>query len=156
MMSAMFVALLHAGPTLAQPAPVIVDNAWSRATPPGAQTGAVYFTLTSPVGDRLVGASSPASRKAEVHEMRMEGAVMRMRELADGLDLPAGRQVVLAPGGYHLMLFDLAGPLKQGQRVHVRLTFQKSPPIEIDAPIAALGASAPPGALPAMGGMRMP
>lgn len=158
--SATLAVIFHAAPALAQPAPipdqVAVEGAWSRATPPGAQTGAVYLTLTSPAGDRLVGASSPSSRKAEVHEMRMEGPVMRMREATDGLDLPAGQHVALAPGGYHLMLVDLAAPLKQGQTVHVRLTFQKSPPAEVDVPIGAVGAAAPPGTVQPMPDMKRP
>ncbi len=148
--------LLQTGTALAQPAPVVVDQPWSRATPPSARTAAVYATLTSATGDRLTGVSSPASRQAEVHEMRMDGTVMRMRELPDGLALPAGAPVTLMPGGLHIMLTDLVAPLKQGQTVHLRLTFAKAPPMDIDAPVAALGAGAPPGTKPAASGLKTP
>ncbi len=83
----------------AQPAAVQAQDAWARATPPHASTGVIYLTLTSPAGDRLTGASSPAASRASVHEMRMDGAVMRMAAVPDGLALPPGQAVALAPGG---------------------------------------------------------
>ncbi len=125
------------------PAPVRAQDAWARATPPGASTGAIYLTLISPSGDRLTGISSPAAQAAGVHEMRMEGSVMRMRPVEGGLALPAGQPVTLAPGGYHIMLEGLKAPLKPGQAVPVRLTFQKAPPLEVEAQVRPIGATAP-------------
>jgi hypothetical protein len=147
-----------AGTARAEAPQVRAEGAWSRATPPGASTAAVYVTLTSPDGDRLVGASSPASSGASVHKMSMEGNVMRMRAVPGGLALPAGQAVVLKPSGYHIMLTGLKVPLKQGQTVRVHLTFAKSAPVDLVAPIAGIGASAPPGgaARQGMSGMKMP
>lgn len=151
--------LVGAGPAWAQTPPaspsVTVTNAWSRATPPGAHVGAVYLTLTSPASDKLLAVSSPASTGAAVHEMQMDGNIMRMRELPGGLDLPAGQAVTLGPGGNHIMLTGLNAPLKQGQTVRLHLTFQTSPPVDVQAQVAALGAMKPPTA-GAMPGMRMP
>lgn len=140
-------------------APVVkADNAWARATPASAKVGAVYVTLTSPAGDTLLGASSTASRVAEVHEMTMDGAVMRMRELAGGLPLPPGQTVTLQPSGLHIMLVDLKAPLKQGGTVQVRLNFAHSAPVDITARVAAIGAAGPPDAVapPALPGMKIP
>jgi len=150
------IVLAAASVAQAQTQSVSVQNAWSRATPPGAKTGAVYFTLTSPVDDKLVGASSPAANMAQVHEMKMDGNVMRMREVEGGLPLPAGKPVTLEPGGYHLMLMGLKAPLKQGQSVTVHLTFAKAPPQDVTAPVGAIGATHAPGsAAGAMPGMHM-
>jgi periplasmic copper chaperone A len=150
--ASLLAGLLGAGPGWAQtpPAPpsVIVTNAWSRATPPGAHVGAVYLTLTSPAGDKLLSVSSPAAKGAEVHEMRMDGNVMRMRELSDGLDLPAGRSVMLQPSGNHIMLTGLNAPLKRGQTVRLHLTFRTSAPVDVQAQVAGIGAMTPPHASP--------
>ena len=128
----------------AQAPEVAVSNAWSRATPPGAGTGAVYLTLTSPAGDTLTGVSSPAAKMAQVHEMSMDGNVMRMREVKGGLPLPAGTPVTLQPNGYHVMLMGLKAPLKRGQTLKLHLTFAKAPPEDVTAPIGALGSTNPP------------
>ncbi len=145
--SAFFTGLLllvaHCPAFAQQSAPVEAQGAWARATPPHASTGAIYLTLTSPTGDRLTGASSPDSSKAGVHDMRMDGNVMRMRPVEGGLDLPAGKPVTLAPGGYHIMLEDLKAPLTPGQAVPVHLTFQKAPPLDIEAQVQAIGAPGP-------------
>jgi len=148
------VAAALAGPALAQSPPVVVENAWSRATPPSASTGAIYLTLASPTGDTLIGVSSPASTAAQVHEMAMDGSVMRMRELPRGLALPPGQKVTLQPGGYHIMLVGLKSPLRQGDTVRLHLTFAKSAPVDVTASIAGLGAATAPGVAP--GGMKMP
>ena len=118
------------------------SNAWSRATPGGSSIGAAYLTLVSPAGDSLTGVSSPVAKTASVHEMAMDGAVMRMRQLP-ALPLPPGQPVTLAPGGYHIMLEGLNAPLKQGQTIPLHLTFAKSAPVDVTATVAAIGASGP-------------
>lgn len=128
---------------LAQPAAVRAEQPWARATAPRQTVGGVYVTLTSPIDDRLVSASSPVAGHAEVHEMTMDGNVMRMRELADGLRLPAGRAVALAPGGYHIMLLDLKQPLVAGQAIPVQLRFEHAPPVDLQVRVAPVGAKAP-------------
>ena len=126
-----------------QPQSVQASDVWARATPPRASTAAIYMTLITPVGDRLTGASTPVAGKAEVHEMRMDGNIMRMRAVEGGLDLPAGKPVTLQPGGYHLMLEGLKAPLRTGESVPVHLTFQKAPPLDVTAKVQPIGASRP-------------
>ena len=146
------VAVLVSGAALAQQASTVqASNVWARATPPSASTAAIYMTLTSPTGDRLTGASTPVAGTAQVHEMKMEGNVMRMREVEGGLELPAHQPVTLQPGGYHLMLEHLKGPLKPGENVPVHLTFAHTPPIDITAQVQPIGAAGP--AAPAHAGM---
>ena len=130
-------------PAQAQSPSVQVSNAWSRATPGGASTGAVYLTLDSPAGDTLTGATSPVAKTASVHEMSMDGNVMKMRALPAGLPLPPGQHVMLQPGGYHIMLEGLNAPLKQGQTLPLHLTFAKSAPVDVVATVAGVGASGP-------------
>ena len=129
-----------------QAAAIRAEQPWARATAPQQKVGGAYVTLTSPADDRLVGVSSPVAGRAEVHEMRMDGNVMRMRELTDGLPLPAGKAVALAPGGYHIMLMELKQPLVAGQVIPVQLRFQTAPPVDLQVRVAPVGASAPPGA----------
>ena len=145
-------ALLAAGPPAwaqspaAAPGPsVTAEGAWARATPPGAATGAVYLTLLSPTGDRLVGVSTASAAKADVHETTMDGTVMRMREVSNGVTLPAGQPVTLQPGGLHIMLTGLAGPLKRGETVRLRLRFATAAPVEVAAPILPIGSAGPAG-----------
>ena len=82
-----------------------IGNPWTRATPPSAQSGGGFLTITNKgtTPDRLVAVRSTASNKAEIHEMKMDGNVMRMRELEKGLEIPPGATVKLKPGSYHLM-----------------------------------------------------
>ena len=127
----------------AQPAGVSAEQPWARATAPRQTVGGVYVTLTSPVDDRLLSASSPVAGHAEVHEMTMEGNVMRMRELTGGLKLPAGQAVALAPGGLHVMLVDLKQPLAVGQVIPVQLRFEHAPPVDLQVRVAPVGAQAP-------------
>ena len=122
------------------------EQSWARATAPQQKVGGAYVTLMSPADDRLVGVSSPIAGRAEVHEMRMDGNVMRMREVEGGLALPAGKVVALAPGGYHIMLMDLKQPLVAGQVIPMQLRFRSAPPIDLRVQVAPVGASAPPGA----------
>lgn len=134
-------SLLIAATAIAQTSPVKVEKAWARATPPRAEVGAVYMTLTAASPDRLVSVSTPAAAKAEVHEMGMENGVMRMRE-TPGLMLPAGEPVVLGPGGYHVMLTGLKAPLKQGQTIPLHLTFATAPAVDVVATVQGPGAPA--------------
>jgi copper(I)-binding protein len=111
-------ALLLAGSAFAQT--VKVEGAWARATVQGQQATGAFMTLTAPEGARLVGVSSPAAGVTEVHEMALQGDVMKMRAIA-ALELPAGQPVELKPGGYHVMLLDLKAPLAPGSTVPLTL-----------------------------------
>jgi copper(I)-binding protein len=119
-----------------------IGHPWSRATPPAARTAAGFMVLKNKGGapDRLVSVSSPTVERVEIHEMRMDGAVMRMRELERGIDLPAGATVELKPGGFHLMMFDLKAPLVKDQKVPVTLVFEKAGPIQVELLVHAPGA----------------
>jgi periplasmic copper chaperone A len=141
--------------TLAQNSDVQITNAWARATPGGAQTAAAYVTLQSDAGDRLIGISTPAAQKAEVHEMTMEGNVMKMRPV-DGLDLPAGKSVTLKPGGYHIMLTGLAKPLEAGQTFPMTLDFTKAGEKQVTVRVEKVGAMGPGDGSATMPGMNMP
>jgi copper(I)-binding protein len=134
---------LLAAPALAQ---VTVTDAWVRGTVPGQKGTGAYMQLTSAADMTLIGVASPAAKVAEIHEMAQDGNMMRMRAVAQ-LALPAGKAVALKPGGYHVMLMDLAHPLKEGDVVPVTLTFAdkagKKVTQEINAPVLGLTAAMP-------------
>jgi copper(I)-binding protein len=136
-------ALLLAGSAWAQT--VKVDDAWARAASPGQTATGAFMTLTAPEGAQLVGVSSPAAGVAEVHEMKMEDGVMKMRAVA-ALDLPAGKPVELKPGGYHVMLMDLKAPLAPGSAVPLTLVLRDAHGAEarqeLHVPVRALAAPA--------------
>jgi periplasmic copper chaperone A len=122
---------------------ITIEQPWARATPAGAMTGAVYMTLANKTAtmDRLIAASSDVASKAQVHEMAVVNGIMQMRELADGLAIPAGGSVALKPGGYHVMLIGLKKQLIAGQTLPLTLTFAKAGDISITVPIQAVGAT---------------
>lgn len=112
---------------------VSAADAVCRPTPNGRQATGCYLTLTASRDDRLVSVTSPVSGLAQVHEMKVESNMMMMRELTDGLPLPAGSAVALAPGGNHIMLMGVANPLVAGDTVPLTLTFANARPVEIVA-----------------------
>jgi periplasmic copper chaperone A len=120
-----------------------IADPWARATPPSAPAGGGFLKITNTgtTPDRLVSASSPGADIVQVHEMKMDGNVMRMREVEKGLEIPAGGSVTLAPGGYHLMMMGLKAPFKQGASVPVTLVFEKAGKIDVELAVEAMGAS---------------
>jgi len=127
---------------LAQPAQLEINNAWARATPGKAENGAAYVTIQSPTADRLVAASSPVAKKAELHTMSMQGMVMKMRPLA-GLDIPPGQPVTLKPGGEHIMLMGFNQPLHDGQSFPLTLDFEKAGPRTVTVTVEKAGSKGP-------------
>jgi copper(I)-binding protein len=119
---------------------LLIGHPSARPTPPGARVGGAYFTVENRgrAGDRLVRVESAVAGAAELHSMAMEGNLMKMRPLA-ALDVPAGAKVVLAPGGYNVMLVDLKRPLVAGQAFPIRLTFERAGTIEVSAQVEAAG-----------------
>ena len=105
---------------------VDVKNAWVRATVQGQKATGAFMQITAPAASTLVSVSTPVAGLAEVHEMKMDGDVMRMRPLTKGLELPAGKAVQLKPGGYHLMLMDLKLPLQKDTTIPLTLTLRDS------------------------------
>lgn len=134
----------------AAPAPLTIGDlelsgGFTRATLPNAPVGGGYLTIvnkgTTP--DRLIAATSPAAGEVQMHEMKMQGDLMKMAELPDGIEIPAGATVTLAPGGLHLMLLQLTGPLVEGAKVPVTLTFEHAGSIEIELTVAGMAARGP-------------
>jgi copper(I)-binding protein len=115
--------VLTFGSTLAMAQSVTVKDPWIRGTVQGQSATGAFMELTGKSSARLVGADSPAAKTVEVHNMKMENGVMKMYPV-EGIDVPAGKTVKLAPGGYHVMLMGLRKPLTEGQKVPLKLTFE--------------------------------
>ena len=122
-----------------------IGHPWSRATPPTAESGGGFLAITNTgtTPDRLIAVKSPAADKVEIHEMKMDGNVMRMREVEKGLEILPGKSVALAPGGYHLMMMGLKAPLKQGTQVPVTLVFERAGAIDVQLSVEGMGAAHP-------------
>jgi periplasmic copper chaperone A len=155
-----FMAVLLAVPVSAaevKAGDLVITQAWSRATPGGAKVGGGYLTIenkgTTP--DRLIGGSADAAAKVQVHEMSMNNGVMTMRPVEGGLVIEPGKTVKLAPGGFHLMLLDLKGPLKQGDKLPLTLEFEKAGKVSIVLDVGGIGAMGPSAANPPSGQMDM-
>jgi copper(I)-binding protein len=143
---ALLILLLAAAPAAAQDyklGALEIGHPWARATPPTAPTGGGYLSVknTGTEPDRLVSVSSPAAGVVQVHEMKMEGNVMRMREIDGPLEIKPGETVTLAPGGMHLMMMGLKAPLKQGEKVPLSLVFEKAGKIDVELVVVAMGAT---------------
>jgi hypothetical protein len=134
--------LVVATGALAQTNQLEVTNAWARATPAKAENGVAFVTIQSPTADRLLSVASPVAKKAELHTMEMAGMVMKMRPMA-ALDVPAGQPVTLKPGGEHIMLLGLNGPLREGQSFPLTLTFEKAGVREVTVAVEKPGAAGP-------------
>ena len=117
----LLLALLCAGQAQAQS--VIVKDAWIRGTVQGQTATGAFMELTAKTNARLVGVSTPLTKSAEVHNMTMENGVMKMFPV-DGIDVPVGKTVRLASGGYHVMLTNLQKSLNPGDKVPMKLTFE--------------------------------
>lgn len=144
-----FAAFLIGIATLAAPAlaegQVTVDKAWSRATPGGAKVAAGYLTIVNGADapDKLVSASTTVAGKTEIHQMTMTGGKMEMRQMTDGLPIPAKGTLVLEPMGYHLMLIDLKAPLEKGSTFTGTLTFEHAGTVDVTFNVEAIGAAGP-------------
>ena len=118
-----------------------VKDAWVRSTVPGQMGTGVFMKITAKNGAKLVGVSSPVAGVSEVHEMKMDNDVMKMRAIAS-LDLPAGKAVELKPGGYHVMLMDLKQPLLKDTKVPLTLMFKDAKGVqsklELSLPVGAV------------------
>lgn len=124
-----------------------VGHPWSRATPSTAPSAGGFLTLANKGGtpDRLIAIQSPAAKQVELHEMKMDGNVMRMRELENGVALAPGQTVELKPGGSHVMFIGLKTPFVKDQRVPATLVFEKAGKVDVEFIVEALGAPAPSG-----------
>jgi periplasmic copper chaperone A len=123
---------------------ISIEAPWSRATPGGAKVGAGYLTIKNggAAPDRLVSAAADIAERAEIHEMSMTDGVMKMRQVSDGVGVPAGGNVALAPNGYHLMFLGLKKPLTEGDTFSGTLTFEKAGTVAVTFEVRGIGAGA--------------
>jgi copper(I)-binding protein len=142
MMSSMSGAPADAGVTVGT---LTISGAFARATLPNAPVGGGFLTIVNngANADRLISATSPAAGNVQLHEMKMEGDVMKMREMPDGLEIPPSGSVSLSPGGVHLMFMKLTAPFVEGQKVPVTLTFRNAGSVTLDFAVAGVAADAP-------------
>lgn len=127
-----------------KPDPLVIEAPWARATPPGAPVAGGFLTVRN-VGkteDRLLSATSPDADKVEIHEMRMDGGVMRMRRMDGGLTISSGGTLTLAPGGFHLMFIGPKHPFVAGQTITATLHFEHGGERTVRFDVRAMGAGA--------------
>ena len=118
---------------------VQIENAYTRATVPGQMAAGGFMKIENKgAADQLISASSPVAGEVQLHEMSMEGNVMKMRQVKD-IAVPAGGAVELKPGGLHLMFMNIKAPLTAGQTVPVKLKFAKAGEVEVKIPVNAMG-----------------
>jgi copper(I)-binding protein len=116
-----------------------IEDAYTRATVPGQQVAGGFMKIENKgAADQLVSASSPVAGEVQLHEMAMDGNVMKMRQVKD-IPLPAGGAVELKPGGLHLMFINIKAPLTAGETVPVKLKFAKAGEVEVKMPVNAMG-----------------
>lgn len=133
--------LLSTASLSAWAANITVTDAWARATMPGQPVSGAYMQIQSDADARLLSVSSPVVPRVEVHEMKMDGDVMRMREV-QAVDLPKGKTVSLAPGGFHLMLMNLKKPIAVGDVIPLTLLVEsggKQQTVEVKAEARGMG-----------------
>jgi len=121
---------------------LVLDHAWARATPAGAKVAGGYLIVENKgaTPDKLMGGTSRAAGKVEVHETAMSNGVATMRPVKEGLSIPPGQSVTLAPGGYHLMMTELKGPLKKGDKLVITLMFEKAGEVKATFDVQGVGA----------------
>ena len=121
-----------------------IEKPWARATAPGAKVAGGYMLIRNQgAADKLVSASSPAAAKVELHVHINDNGVMKMRQVP-GYEVPAKANLELKPGGAHLMFMDIKRPFKEGERVPVKLTFERAGEVSAEFHVGRLGQAAPP------------
>jgi copper(I)-binding protein len=135
---------------------IVVEKPWARATPKGAEVGSGYVTIQNKgaAPDRLTGGSADFAT-VEIHQMSYEDGVSHMRQIKDGLNIPASGSVSFSPGGYHLMFTHLTHPLTKGESVKATLNFERAGPVEVEFNVMGIGAAGTGGTGGAMKGMKM-
>jgi copper(I)-binding protein len=126
---------------------ITIEAPWARVTPGGAKVAGGYMKIINngKEPDRLIGGSVPFASRFEIHEMSMDGGMMKMRELPKGIEIRPGQTVELTPGGYHLMFQELKSGLKQGQTVKGTLVFEKAGKVDVEYRVGPIGGGAPSG-----------
>ncbi len=139
---------VYANPALAHDyaiGPLKIGHPWARATPPSAKVGGGYLSIenTGSELDRLVGGSTEAAARLEIHETSLSDGIMRMREMTEGVPIPASTKVELKPSAVHLMLVDLKAPLKQGDKVKATMVFERAGSVAVELQVQGVGAPQP-------------
>ncbi|KLK89847.1 copper chaperone [Microvirga vignae] len=139
------VAAANASPAAQHAGTLTIEQPWSRATPAGAKVGGGYLRITNngKETDRLISGSFPIASRVEMHEMAMEGDIMRMKPVQGGLEIKPGATIELKPGAGHLMFMDLKEPLKEGQTVKGTLIFEKAGTVDVEYIVRGMGGAAP-------------
>lgn len=121
---------------------ITVLHPWARATPGPAKAGAGYLGLKNngTTADRLVKAESTLSKKTELHTHIMENGVMKMTHMEEGIEVPAGQEVMFEPGGLHVMFMGLKAPFKEGEMLSVTLYFEKAGKVDVELAVKGVGA----------------
>lgn len=124
---------------------IAITGPWSRETAEGQDAGGAFMTIinSGSVDDRLIGGSSPVAVEVQVHTVDMTGGIMRMRQLANGLEIPADSTVTLKPGSFHIMLMKLKRPLARGSTVPLTLQFEKAGTVEVNLAVQPVGSQGP-------------
>ena len=139
---------------------VEVKDAWVRTSVQGQKATGAFMKITAKDGAKLVAVTTPAAGVSEVHEMKMDGDIMKMRAVQGGLDLPAGKTVELKPGGYHVMLMDLKAALPKDSTVPLTLVFKDAKgvesKVELKVPVSTMAPGAKMGDMPGMDHSKMP
>ncbi|MDC9822336.1 copper chaperone PCu(A)C [Devosia sp. ZB163] len=123
-----------------------ITGAYTRAMLPQAKVAGGYLVIenkgTAP--DRLLGGATEAAQTVQIHQMKMEGDMMKMSQVEGGLEIPAGGSVALEPGGYHVMLMGVGTPFKEGECLELTLKFEKAGDVPVILNIGGTAADAPP------------
>lgn len=121
---------------------IVIEQPWIRATPAGAKVAGGYMTITNTGSepDRLIGGVLPQAGRFTVHQMKMNGNVMQMREIQGGLEIKPGQKIEFNPGGYHVMFTELREPIKQGDTLKGQLRFEKAGMVDIEYRVEGIGA----------------
>ncbi len=141
-------ALVAAPPLLAHgvaAGALAIGHPWSRETAPGQKAGGGFLTITNKgkTEDRLISATSPAAADVQIHMMKVEDGVMRMRRVTGGLAIPAGGTLELKPGGYHIMFMGLKKPFKQGDMIPATLAFARQGKVAVRFKVQPIASTAP-------------
>lgn len=126
-------------------AKIAIGHPWTRETAATQTVGGGFLTIrnTGKTTDRLISASSPFSTEVQIHNMSMDGGVMKMRQLKDGIAIPAGQSVELKPGGLHLMFIGLKKPFKQGAKIPATLKFARAGSVQVTFAVQPVGSTTP-------------
>lgn len=124
---------------------ITIGHPWTRETAPTQVVGGGFMKITnnSKAADRLVSATSPSAKEVQLHTMTMDGGVMRMRQLKDGIIIPAGQNVELKPGGLHVMFMGIKGPFKKDAKIPATLKFERAGTVNVTFAVQPVGAIAP-------------